>query len=397
MKLFIAFIFVFLSLSLFSQEFSNIVSYQKDKKIIVTYDLINTAPHTVYDIKLKFQDSTGKIIFPRTIYGDLGKVSRGKNKMIVWDVTRDQKEISTKLDPILEVTRSQYMMPKSKPESNNKSTRKSKNKNIASGELHGLFFGASTGLYLANKYTANYFNGTGVNRISVILDNPQMKEKIQEALSNQNYSYDTINSLPHNMKYDPALTMGFLARYYISNRSALSFEFNSVKLKTADKFTLNIDSVNMSFSDAQYVSCDITGNETRFDMNLCWYQVFGNNKTFNPYAEFGLNFNNTLIKKNDIKIRSLTYSIMNPSNAYYKIQNGGVGYGFLAGAGVSMKLNENFTFDIGFNVTMKKIGLVGYDDALKPNVVLYIRMILLTFGVSGNAETQQPSTDELNK
>jgi holo-[acyl-carrier protein] synthase len=38
----------------FSQEFSNVNFYKKEGKIIITYDLINTLPHEVYDIKLKF-------------------------------------------------------------------------------------------------------------------------------------------------------------------------------------------------------------------------------------------------------------------------------------------------------------------------------------------------------
>lgn len=397
MRIFITIILLSAVQALFSQEFANIVSYRKDKKIVVTFDLVNTAPQMVYDIKLRFTDSTGKTISPRTISGDLGKVSRGKNKMITWDVTRDQKDIPEKLKPVLEVTRSQYMPKKNRNELYEKPGKKSGSRNRADGALNGMYFGANIGLYVANDYTANYFNGTGVNSIGNIINNQYYNTEIKKVLNNQDFSLDTMGSLPQNMKYDPAIMVGFLARYYFNNKSALFIEFNSARLKTADKFTLNIDSVDMSFSNDKYVSCDISGSENRFDLNLCWYQAFGRHRIFKPYAELGLNFNNTQIKKNEIKIRSLTYSIMNPSRQYYQTQDGGVGYGYLAGGGLLMKINQNFAFDTGFQVCMKKIGLSGYSDVMKPDMVFYIRMILLTFALSGSEESRQAGPEDINK
>ncbi|MBI5217921.1 MAG: hypothetical protein HY958_03210 [Bacteroidia bacterium] len=364
----------------FSQEISNVNFYKKDNKIVVTYDLVNTLPHQAYDIKLRFKSDAGKTYIPRMISGDFRKVSRGKNKMIFWDFTKDEKELTGTLQPVLEISKIHYITEKDKSKKDYKSNSKSKNKWKSGQDMKGLFFGGETGAYFANKYTANYYNGTGTNSIYNILNpnNTYYQTLIRPVLNNYNYTYDS-TSLPQNMKYDISFMVGFLARYHFSDRSALYFEMNTAKLKTTDVFMLKTDSVT-SFTDPVYVECGIYGYESRFEFNLCYYQVFGKNKIFNPFFVFGANLNNTQVKKNEIKIKTLTYSIMNPQNAMYHIQQGGIGYGLILGAGYQMNFNEKFTFDIGVDVGIKKINL-GENQAFKPNPVFYIRIILKSFGL----------------
>lgn len=393
MKKILAFL-VFLSYSFlsFSQEFSNVNFYKKDNKIVITYDLINTLPHEVYDIKLKFISDAGKTYIPRTISGDIRKVSRGKNKMIFWNYTKDENELVGNLQVSLEIGKAQYQTESQKPKIK---SQKSKNKSSAVKDLNGLFFGANIGVYFANKNTANYYNGSGENNLRYVLDYTPYNQnytQIKQVLNGYDFVYDS-TSLPQNMKYEPAFLMGFAAKYHFSNKSALCFEFNSAKLKTADKFTLILPDSLPSLGDPTVI-CDIFGSETRFDMNVSWHQVFGNHKLFNPYIEVGFNLNNTEIKKNEIKIRSLTYSIMNP---YMQINNkkpGGVGYGFMLGAGYQLNFNEKFAFDIGFNLGLKKIN-VGENEDFRPNTIFYIRLILKSLGlgvsVDKGDETKDPN------
>jgi uncharacterized protein (TIGR02145 family) len=105
MKYFIScFFLLFLSVvSVNAQTLSNIDFFAEAKKVIITYDLSDCQPGEYYDVTLNFvEQSTLKVIVPKTISGDIKKITCG-SKRIVWDIGADVSTLSGKFYPELEV------------------------------------------------------------------------------------------------------------------------------------------------------------------------------------------------------------------------------------------------------------------------------------------------------
>ena len=224
-----------ISFAAFSQEITNIHSYKKNNRLVVTYDLVNTQPGMTYDLKIKFTSKDGKTFLPRTISGDYRKVLRGKNKMIFWDYTKDERAIPDSLQALVEIHKSTYN-PDAQKKGNAKRKKKpiiEKNKKFSNES--GIYFGGTIGVAFANKYTANYYNGTGSNSLSYVLNpfNTSQYDQIKQELNGYNFTYDS-TSLPQNMKYDPAFLVGFFGKYHLNSRSAICLDFNNSKFKSIE-------------------------------------------------------------------------------------------------------------------------------------------------------------------
>jgi uncharacterized protein (TIGR02145 family) len=98
------FFLLFLSLvSVNAQTLSNIDFFAEGKKVIITYDLSDCEAGEYYDVTLTFvEQSTLKVTVPKTISGDIKKVSCG-SKRIMWDIGADVTTLSGRFYPELEV------------------------------------------------------------------------------------------------------------------------------------------------------------------------------------------------------------------------------------------------------------------------------------------------------
>lgn len=85
-----------------AQEASNVRVSTTDKDLIVTYDLLGK-PNTIYDLKLTFKDEKGGIIIPKTIKGDHGEVTPGKDKVVIWKVYEDINGLEGKIEPLFDI------------------------------------------------------------------------------------------------------------------------------------------------------------------------------------------------------------------------------------------------------------------------------------------------------
>ena len=102
-----SFFLLFLSVVRVSaQTLSNIDFFAEGKKVIITYDLTDCEPGEFYDVTLNFvEQSTLKVTVPKTISGDVKKVTCG-SKRIVWDIGADVSTLSGRFYPELEVMKS---------------------------------------------------------------------------------------------------------------------------------------------------------------------------------------------------------------------------------------------------------------------------------------------------
>lgn len=74
------------------------------RKVIIEYELPQVLPDD--SIYIELETSTGRIIRPMSVNGDVGKALKpGKNKLIAWDVVRDNARINEDVKVLLRVAR----------------------------------------------------------------------------------------------------------------------------------------------------------------------------------------------------------------------------------------------------------------------------------------------------
>lgn len=219
----------------------------------------------------------------------------------------------------------------------------------------GWFFGMNFGGYFANKKTANYYNGYGTNNLyNTIIVNYYNYQQIKE---NKFNSLDyKISGLPDNMRYSPAINLGFHIGRTFQNNLSVFFEAVYAKLKTTDYVTLQVYDQSSQTSEPVIKKEAISGEEERVDLNVGLRQPFYESNV-SPFMGIGLNFNNLNSTKSAVNIEGLTYSIVDPIFSVYNRKQGGVGYGAFVCGGIEIKLNEKIKIDIGANISYKKINL----------------------------------------
>lgn len=87
----------------FSQKIQNLDYYSSENNVIITYDLNQCNSNNLYDITVIFvEEVTKKILYPKSISGEILEVSCGENKKIIWDVKNDYNSVSGKFYPVID-------------------------------------------------------------------------------------------------------------------------------------------------------------------------------------------------------------------------------------------------------------------------------------------------------
>ncbi len=237
----------------------------------------------------------------------------------------------------------------------------------------GWRFGVNFGAYFANKSTANFYNGTGDNNIQNVFNNPHYEKQILEVLKINDKSEILYKVLPTDMKYDPAMLLGLFIKYNFNKKTGLFIQFNYSKLKAADVFTLVLEDYTQF--EPEYKICNIYGIEERINIDLGLSTGFELSDNYMYLFEAGLNINDTKVLESKIQIENLKFSIVDYTAIYYKIVQGGIGYGGFIGSGLDMKFSEQLSLYLGGNLYIKKINL-GDDPGYKPNFSIFLRLIV---------------------
>ncbi len=240
------------------------------------------------------------------------------------------------------------------------------------GMQEGWIIGMHTGVYFANSYTAGYYSGieSNENSISFVLDNKYRRNEILNYFNAQTYDW-TQADLPQNMKYEPEINIGFLARNNITEKWGVFFNFNHVKLRAKGNFTLHFDP-DQIVTEPNTGVYEIYGVEDRTNIDIGIHREFS---LLSPsvayYGEIGVNLNNTHVQESAIQMEDLNYSIINrygPGRGYvpnlpqteYNFRLGGIGVGILGGMGVKFLFSQKLTIDTGLTSYVKYINLDGY-------------------------------------
>ena len=235
----------------------------------------------------------------------------------------------------------------------------------------GLFFGVNLGFYKANNYTAQYYNGSGTNKLNdSLLFSYNNVQNIKNALGTDTFN---LGYLPSKMKYAPAMMIGLFLKYNINN-SSFFFQFNYCKLKANDVFTILLLDTNtntITFPKQESIS----GSEQRTNIDIGYCYNFTHNKNYIPYIECGFNINDTKFIYNKIKIENLEINLVNQWILYYNIIQGGIGTGVFLGGGINFVFNESVSVIPGFDIYYTKTKLGNFDQ-LKLNYSAFVKVIL---------------------
>lgn len=77
----------------------------RDEKILVVYSITDPSPGEKFTIDLKFINDKNEIIIPKSVSGDVGEKIKAvpAGKVIIWDITKDQVEITGNLKAVVTI------------------------------------------------------------------------------------------------------------------------------------------------------------------------------------------------------------------------------------------------------------------------------------------------------
>ncbi|MFP4065032.1 MAG: hypothetical protein ACLFN2_02185 [Bacteroidales bacterium] len=234
-----------------------------------------------------------------------------------------------------------------------------------------ISYGLNTGVYLAHKGTANYYNGSGRNSLEDAINRRHNYNRIRESL---NYDFE-LDQLPADMAYSPAIMVGIFGGLHFTEETALYGTANFTRLSAQDQFTLELE--RPSFIEGDNIEAySVYGKEERSEIWIGLRHTFHQSQTYlHPYLEFGGSLTATRIRQNNIRIEGHTYSIRKPTDTYYNVRDDGIGFGAYAGAGARMDVGDSYAFDLGFNSNYAKINLGEY-NSYHLQFSLFVRLYL---------------------
>ncbi len=259
-------------------------------------------------------------------------------------------------------------------------------------EKKGFHVGFIVGPYWANKYTANLYNGYGldVNGAQNEFANSLMFNKIineygggygqvdqiaqvlgvDPASTGSNTWHFNESDMPQNMHYTINFMVGLNFRYSMDKKSAILLNVNASKLKVNGNFTIETDNpINQNQVNGAYNvnTFSIIGGEQRMMFQFGFSRILGDNKRLNIFMEGGLNATLAKFDKNYISIKSLTIDLTTvyippnsggyPSQVYFP-KHIGIGFGAFANAGCNITISPKWTIQLPvLSATYDKINI----------------------------------------
>jgi hypothetical protein len=252
-------------------------------------------------------------------------------------------------------------------------------------------YGFNFGTYFANKYTANYYNGSegNVNKFSYVYDNRSWYYEIKQIYHLGETDSLYLRELPTNMHYKTPITGGLFLRYSLTHRLDFFLDANFVKLKTDDAITMYTSKDTTSLQLPSDFPVPIHGEEERINFDLGVHYIFPVYKNkMNLFIEGGMNLNYIKVLKSIVYFDPKEYSLINIygnqqySTGYntqeFPVTQGGIGYGVFGGGGIGFTFVPQLGLELGGNVRYVNVNLEGY-TAFKPSLEIYLRFVFGSF------------------
>ena len=242
------------------------------------------------------------------------------------------------------------------------------------------------GLYLANKASANYYNGTAkdLNGIPVIdhyFTNPNTRREILDVLGITDTQLDGgYLDFNYNMTYDLGFLIGFQGYFGVAKRMWIVLDVNFVQLNTASVITLNLQDPNLPNNNV--IKMPVYGQEQRFIVDLGAHWILGqHNLKF--YLEVGGSFLAAKVKNNKFDVPypdgtvGLTYSLMPTTNNTAANTIASYKFGGFLGGGLFYHVNQKFAIEAGLQIQYNEVELPGYNGYF-PSYLIALRFIYMS-------------------
>lgn len=245
----------------------------------------------------------------------------------------------------------------------------------------GWKVGLNVGMYQANNYAANFYNGSedNLNKISLITENFYHYQNIYDILDAADTLF--VSGIPTNMKYDPAVAIGFVIRNNFRDDFAWFLQFNQVTLTARDLYTIEVDPKDFA-TEPDLRSFSVWGKEQRYMIDFGFSKEFPLENRYRAFIDLGVTLTNHKVVENKILVHDKEFSIINiygnkpyvPNSGMqaYTIEQGGLGYGGFINSGIKLYVNDFFSIDPMVHVYMHTTGLEGY-KTFKPHFYFNIR------------------------
>ncbi len=261
--------------------------------------------------------------------------------------------------------------------------------------LHKFEFGLNFGAYFANKYSANFYNGSpgNVNNINYIMSNPTWKRAIRQSLGideSDTITQLTIDGYPTNMKYKVAFSGGLFLRINFNRRNGIFLQADYAQLKAADVVTMLVYNPVAPSSLPDYRMEQVLGTEGRVMIDLGYQRSFPLKSRINLFIQGGATMCYTQVIQSIFVVEGKQYNLVNVygSQGYqpgynsqtFNVNQNEFGFGGYLGVGAGIPLTSMFTLEPSFFAHYYPTNLEGY-PGFKPSFGLYLR-ILMFFGTT---------------
>jgi len=248
----------------------------------------------------------------------------------------------------------------------------------------GWKIGLNAGYFVPSRHSAGFYSGHDYNEntINFILKNKYQFQEIMGLLD----ATDTfrLEGLPERMKYTPTLMVGFLFRNNVTENQAWFIQFNQVKLRASDFYTIEVDPKPLIGIFPDLRSYAIIGEENRYHIDLGYSHEFRlSTEMYRPFIDIGFTLTNTRVKSHKIRIEEREYSLVNVygSNSYvpntdlqtFQVIQGGVGYGGFLNLGLKLFVNNYFSLDPVIHFYLNTVNLDGYNH-IRPHMYFNVRL-----------------------
>jgi len=246
----------------------------------------------------------------------------------------------------------------------------------------GFHFGLFVGSLFANKYSANLYDGYGLDAdgFKNNFSNSEMARKILFEYGGGNGLPDRIapalncnhsdwtfdeTDMPASMTYNAAIMVGLQMRYGLTKNDAVILNVNGSKLSVNGAFTIYVNNPSAVVSpttDGPYRTFSIIGGEQRLVFQLGYQRLLGDVDKFNFFVEGGVTctmakFDKNLININGMIIDLTTYYNIYGNPEYHQKNLTGIGFGGFAGVGANLNISPKWTVQLVYDPSMEKINI----------------------------------------
>ncbi|HEX7415493.1 MAG TPA: hypothetical protein VF411_15745 [Bacteroidia bacterium] len=264
--------------------------------------------------------------------------------------------------------------------------------------MKGFHVGLQVGTVFANKYTANLYNGYGLdpngnqNNFTNSFLNQMIyayggyggtqTDRIAQALGVSpgpgTWSFNSTD-MPTKLKYNVAIQIGLNTRYCFDNKNAIIVNLNATKLTATGNFIIETPTpinTGTGLQTTNFNQFSIVGGEERLITQIGFQRILGDNPLLNFFVEGGLDLVMAKYLKNTATINNLTIDLSSPyytsSSLYYQPTNPynqsaygtfryhnleGIGFGVFAGIGLNLTLSSKYIIQLLYNPSYDKINI----------------------------------------